>query len=278
MLKQTFRHIPGIGLKTEQRIWSLGIESWDDFLKEENKGLALRQTKAVRDYLELSQEALPQNPNFFTDLLTVNQHWRLFPHYRQKTIYLDIETTGLNEYQDHITSIATYDGHEVKTYVYGQNLDEFPDDIEQFDVLVTYNGKSFDVPMIERFFQVQLHHAHLDLRYILRNLGYSGGLKSCEKQLGLDRGSLDGVDGYFAVVLWQEYERSGNEKALETLLAYNIEDVVNLEALMVEAYNISLQKTPFFPELEIPFPLRPPIPFTADLKLVDELKRSFYRY
>jgi len=56
------------------------------------------------------------------------------------------------------------------------------------------------------------------LRYVLKSLGYSGGLKSCEKALGLDRGDLDGVDGYFAVLLWRDYQKKHNEKALETLL------------------------------------------------------------
>lgn len=43
--------------------------------------------------------------------------------------------------------------------------------------------------------------------------------------------------GFFAVLLWQEFQQTGNIKALETLLVYNIEDVVNLETLMVLAYN-----------------------------------------
>jgi len=43
-------------------------------------------------------------------------------------------------------------------------------------------------------------------------------LKFCEKALGLDRGDLDGVDGYFAVLLWRDYQKKHNEKALETLL------------------------------------------------------------
>ena len=47
--------------------------------------------------------------------------------------------------------------------------------------------------------------------------------------MGLDRGYLEGVDGYFAVLLWREYELYHDQEALETLLAYNIADTVNLE-------------------------------------------------
>ena len=46
----------------------------------------------------------------------------------------------------------------------------------------------------------------------MSSLGYRGGLKGCEKCLGLDRAELDGVDGYFAVLLWNEYRKSGNTK------------------------------------------------------------------
>jgi uncharacterized protein YprB with RNaseH-like and TPR domain len=87
-----------------------------------------------------------------------------------------------------------------------------------------------------------MNQAHLDLRYILKSLGHSGGLKSCEHQLGLARGDLEGVNGYFAVLLWKNY-RNGNKKALDTLLAYNIVDTVNLEKLMMYAFEKKLEES-----------------------------------
>jgi hypothetical protein len=99
-------------------------------------------------------------------------------------------------------------------------------------------------------------------------------LKCCEKALGLDRGDLDGVDGYFAVFLWHEYQKNNNEKALETLLAYNIEDVVNLETLMVMAYNMKLKDTPFNSTHALPLPRMPEIPFKPDLKTIDRIKTA----
>jgi len=79
----------------------------------------------------------------------------------------------------------------------------------------------------------------------LYSLGYSGGLKSCEKQLGINRsGDFADIDGYFAVLLWEEYKKNNNKKALETLLSYNIEDVLSLEKLMVISYNKKLRYIP----------------------------------
>ena len=140
-------------------------------------------------------------PALFSNTLASKHHWRLFPEFRESTAYLDIETTGLGSPGDHITTIALYDGQAIRHYICGQNLDDFERDIRDHRLLVTYNGKCFDIPFIEWQFGIKLNQAHIDLRYVLKSLGYGGGLKGCERQLGLDRGNLEGIDGYFAVLL-----------------------------------------------------------------------------
>ncbi len=122
---------------------------------------------------------------------------------------------------------------------------------------------------------MKMEQAHIDLRYVLRALGYKGGLKRCEKQMGLDRGILDGVDGYFAVLLWHEYQNTGNRKALDTLLAYNIYDTVNLENLLVEAYNQHVSKTPFAESHRLAEPFMPALPFYPDLEIIERLKHTY---
>jgi hypothetical protein len=92
-------------------------------------------------------------------------------------------------------------------------------------------------------------------------VGFSGGLKGCETKAGIERGNLIGLDGYDAVLLWYDYQRNGNQKALKTLLAYNSQDIVNLETLMVMAYNLKLKDTPFGGVNELPEPAVPEIPF-----------------
>jgi len=49
------------------------------------------------------------------------------------------------------------------------------------------------------------------------------------------------MDGYMAVLLWQRYQR-GDRTALDLLLKYNREDVVNLEVLMDRAFHISRER------------------------------------
>ena len=120
-----------------------------------------------------------------------------------------------------------------------------------------------------------MDQAHIDLRYVLAGLGYKGGLKACERSLGLDRGDLAEVDGSFAVLLWNEYKRRQNAQALETLLAYNIRDVVNLEALLIEAYNRKVAAMPFGSSLVLAPAPPPPEPFRAHEPTVRRLKAAY---
>jgi len=275
MLRHTFCHIPGIGLKTEKKLWSKGILDWDDWSENVPLNLSAFTRLEGTRLLDLSHRALEEeDPQFFAEVLASTEPWRIFPHFRDTTAYLDIETTGLSD-EAEITTIALYDGHQVLTYVNGENLDDFVDDICNYKVIVSYNGKSFDVPFLERFFKIRLDHAQIDLRHVLARLGFRGGLKGCEKQLGLHRGNLDGVDGYFAVILWNEYCRRNDPKVLETLLAYNIEDTVNLERLAVEAYNRNIAETPFAGRLALACPPPPPNPSFADFETIERLKKDY---
>ena len=103
-----------------------------------------------------------------------------------------------------------YNGELLRYYVHGRNLDRFKSDIMKYKVLVTYNGKCFDIPVINRYFNIRVGRAHIDLRYVLSSLGYKGALKGCEKKLGLRRDGLDGVDGFFAVLLWNDFVENRN--------------------------------------------------------------------
>jgi len=229
-------HIESIGAITERRLWESGLRDWDAFFGNVSIPLSAKRKYLLQQGIDESRQHLFQNnPVYFSKCLPSNQSWRFFPEFRNSTVYLDIETTGLDRYYQSITTIALYDGQEIKTFVHGKNLEDFIENIQNYKVIVTYNGKCFDIPFIENFFNIKLNHAQIDLRYILYGLGFRGGLKGVERQLGNDRGDLRDVDGFFAVLLWNEYQKTGDRKALDTLLAYNVQDTVTLENLMVTA-------------------------------------------
>lgn len=279
MLFNTFRHIPGIGPATEERLWKAGITDWEIAKSPDPPDLSTRQTSLFRREIPLSLTALEnRDPLYFSEKLPTALHWRLFPEFRDLAAYIDIETNGMDIFGGMITTIALYNGRDVFWYVNGRNLDAFVDDIQKYKLIVSYNGKSFDVPYIEQFFRIRLPHCHIDLRHVLAALGYKGGLKKCETALGIDRGFLQGIDGAFAPLLWYDYEINGNERALETLLAYNIEDVVNLEALLVTAYNLMISETPFKQDRLLPPPLRPAVPYIPDLLTIETIKRHIHTW
>lgn len=278
MLENTFLHIPKIGVVSERSLWEAGISTWDDLLEDRaGKMVASKRYDLMVDHVLASKQSIADgNPSFFASSLSHRHLWRIFPHFRDKTAFLDIETTGfMNEYGTYITTIAVLDKSGIRCYVRGDNLAEFKRDIFDYDVLVTYNGKTFDIPFIEQEFGIRLPHVQIDLRYLLKNLGYAGGLKACERQLGISRGELNGVDGYMAVLLWHDFEKNGNRKALETLLAYNIEDAVNLEKLAVITYNENVKETPFTHlEIDETYPVLS-FPFQPDMKTIERIRFQY---
>jgi hypothetical protein len=237
MLTNTFLHIPGVGRATERRLWENQVLCWDDFLTQRiARQLTGRKFGLMRHYLHYSKQNR-HNIQFFKALLPHEEQWRLFDEFQHKAVYLDIETTGLYGKQDDITVIGLYDGNRVRTFVHGINLEQFKSVVQQYQLIVTFNGSCFDLPFIEAYFKdVHFHQAHIDLRFFLKRLGYTGGLKKIEQTLNICRDEdLQGMNGYHVVLLWQRYLK-GDKAALELLVRYNAEDVVNLKSLMQIGY------------------------------------------
>lgn len=154
MLKRSFVHIPGVGFETERYIWSKGIYSWEEFL-ENYQRLSLPEKKIERilGYLDSSMDHLTiKDINFFSNTLPKPESWRLYPEFKDRAVFLDIETTGLSLYSSKITLIGTFDGGSVKTFIAGDNLDRFIDEISKYSLLITYNGALFDLPFIKTQF------------------------------------------------------------------------------------------------------------------------------
>jgi hypothetical protein len=233
MLQHTFCHIPGISQKTEEQLWENQIYTWEDF--ENNHSLISflsdKKKQVILQELYFSKLHLEQNNlRYFKELLPPKEHWRCSKH--GKIAYLDIETTGLSRWSDEITTIGVYDGIQSKIFVQGIDLEQAKEYLKQFDIIVTFNGKQFDLPFIEHHFQEKYEHLHLDLRYLLKELGFSGGLKKIELALGITRpDEIKNVDGFEAVRLWRRYKQ-GDVQALETLKQYNKEDIENLHYLL----------------------------------------------
>jgi uncharacterized protein len=248
MLERTFVHIPGIGPKTEQMLWHRGITTWQQFLEKKECIFSPGKDRMVHEFLLRSLERR-RDIRFFGDLLPSGEMWRLFETFRHKAVYLDIETDGGREGIHEITVIGIYDGKRVQTFINGKNLQEFECAIARYDLMITFNGSIFDLPFIRRFFPgISLPAVHIDLRFVLARLGYTGGLKLIEKSLGIRRDQgIEGMNGYDAVLLWRAYEW-GDRDSLDRLIQYNSADIVNLEPLMELAYTAMKKRLMKYPK------------------------------
>lgn len=236
MIENTFIHIQGIGPKTEKSIWQRGITDWNSFLSHKETVISSGKDRLIRMQLEDSI-AHYDDIEYFADRLPASDRWRMFGNFKERSVYLDIETSGDYTGGDLITVIGLYDGNRVYTFVNGQNLHEFEIAVSSYDLVITFNGASFDLPIIKKYFpNISLPAGHIDLKFLLNRLGYRGGLKKIEKELGISRdAALEGMNGFDAVKLWQEYTW-GDKEALDLLVKYNAADVVNLRPLMEDGY------------------------------------------
>jgi len=240
LIEQSFCFLKGIGLNKEKSLWRQGIVDWFEFNKsKEIQGISLNRKKELEKDLEKAQEFLEKkDPVYFNSLLPRNQNWRLFNRFKKDAMFFDIESTGLGQWNK-TTVVGTFFQEEFNAFIRGKNLsrENLIKEFNKAKLIVTFNGSLFDKPFLEREFRISINVPHIDLRFALKQLGFGGGLKSIEKQLGINRSEeTQGMDGFEAVKLWQKYEKGSNH-ALEKLIQYNKEDVINMQPLMDFTYN-----------------------------------------
>jgi uncharacterized protein YprB with RNaseH-like and TPR domain/predicted nuclease with RNAse H fold len=256
MLHKTFIHIPGIGKQTERDLWQHGIQSWDDADRFEKRfGFAGPRLQSTLDeYIPLSRAAIEnRDAAFFQRLTALGEAWRVYPEFSDQCVYLDIESTGLSTVFDTVTVVGVYDGKRYTVFTQGNNLEEVQRALEKYSVVVTFNGSGFDLRFLKNTFpKLVLPPIHIDLRWMSKRLGYSGGLKELERSLGIARKSeIAEIDGLDATVLWAKYLR-GDNAALDTLINYNTEDVVHLKAIMEICYDKMSERTAQFLRHSVP--------------------------
>jgi uncharacterized protein YprB with RNaseH-like and TPR domain len=235
MLRSSFIHIQGVGLKQEQLLWQEGILSWDDLVLHGQR-VSDRQSEAGHLWSQKpswyadSLLALKKgNLDYFMDRMPLSEHYRLALAFSEDVLFLDLETTGLNLDRNHITMVGWSLAGRYNVFVPGyDSQDLLRRDLSTAKALVTYNGKIFDLQFLAKEFKsLKIPDIHVDLRYFGQKVGFRGGQKNIEKKLGLFRPGRNG-DGHEAVRRYGEY-RSGNIQAMEELILYNRADVEGMK-------------------------------------------------
>ena len=174
-----------------------------------------------------------------------------------RAVFLDTETTGLaggTGTAAFLVGVAFLDGDRFRVRQYFMRdypeeaamLRGLAEDLRGFKHLVTYNGRTFDAPLLEARYRLNrepyplAEWAHLDLLHPARRL-WKERLESCRLQfletelLGLHRyGDVPGAD---IPRIYFDYVRSRGRdaRALAAVLEHNRLDVLSLAALAVLA-------------------------------------------
>ncbi|MCR5010157.1 MAG: ribonuclease H-like domain-containing protein [Clostridia bacterium] len=160
----------------------------------------------------------------------------------------DIETTGLYPGRDRIISASFIDpdGSNLTQYFSESSASEhltvssILSEFSDCDVIITYNGQSFDVPFVltrarkygiaeelPAFFNADVYR-WLKSYWPLAETAPSLSQKSVEKMLGIGASRTDLINGGECIQLYSEYINLDNEKAKDLILLHNGDDVRQL--------------------------------------------------
>jgi uncharacterized protein YprB with RNaseH-like and TPR domain/predicted nuclease with RNAse H fold/dephospho-CoA kinase len=144
-----------------------------------------------------------------------------------KVVFLDVETTGLSWFYDDLTMVGWARDGVYRAHIAGEDPRDLLDSLADARALVTFNGTLFDLKFLKKTFgEIALPPVHIDLRYLSRRVGLTGGQKLIENELGVNaRSGVEDLDGAAAVLLWHEFVR-GDLNALHRLVDYNRRDVL----------------------------------------------------
>ncbi len=166
----------------------------------------------------------------------------------QRFVYLDTETTGLSGGSGTIIfllGMATLEQHSIKLEQWllsrfggeAALLGNFIEALSTNDHLVSYNGKSYDLPLLISRYRMQgLAHPfeglpHLDLLHPIRRL-FGKQWNDCRlttletRLLGFER--IDDLPGSQAPEAWFDFVRQGQADRLIRIVMHNRQDVLSL--------------------------------------------------
>ncbi len=169
-----------------------------------------------------------------------------------KTVFLDTETTGLaggaGTYV-FLVGVGYFEGDQfcVRQYFmrdYNEEralLSALNDLLANFKAVVTYNGKTFDLPLMESRYimsgmKMSLKNPyHFDLLYPARRL-WKRRLENCSLStverdiLGVIR--ENDVPGYLVPEIYFRYLKTKDARALKQVFEHNLQDILSLVALV----------------------------------------------
>lgn len=186
---------------------------------------------------------------------------RLFQRYFQdlKVGVFDIETMGLNPASAEVILVGFVSvdkgGQATVTQIFAESKEEernlleaMGEEMKKYDVLLTFNGKHFDLPFVMRrcqhhglpsygkdLFNLDLYlvlHGHSNLKSIIKSLKQ----KNVEQYMGLHVDRKDEISGAESITLYENYLAEQNPYTKtnleERILLHNYDDILQLYRLL----------------------------------------------
>jgi uncharacterized protein YprB with RNaseH-like and TPR domain len=183
------------------------------------------------------------------------------PEWARRIVFFDLETTGLSGGAGTLPFLAGCGWFDDETFHVRQfflngpgaesaMLDGLADVLRDASLLVTFNGRSFDVPLLETRFAFHRKPVatsdvpHFDMLHPARRLwrrredDSSCTLSALERAvLGFHR--VSDVPGFEIPVRYFHYLRTGDWSAVEGVLEHNRHDIVSTAAVMGRALQLA---------------------------------------
>lgn len=172
----------------------------------------------------------------------------------ERMLFIDTETSGLSGGAGTFAFLIgvgrfVSDGFQLQQFIIRDPTEELAmllhlsNVINENTIFVTFNGKSFDIPLIQyrfilnRFPDRIRELPHLDILHLSRRL-WRRQLNSCTLKdlenaiLHFSRTSED-VPGWMIPDIYFEYLRTGDPKQVADVIYHNAQDIVSLAALFI---------------------------------------------
>lgn len=178
---------------------------------------------------------------------------------RNKVIFLDTETSGLSRGTGTFAFLVglgyyTKEGFFLKQIILPDPVQEpallavLVRHIETFDYIVTYNGKSFDLPLLagrhrmHRIANPFTSIGHIDLLYLARKLWryrlQSRRLGDLETHILSFTRTKDDIPGWLIPEIYQDYLHTSDARLLSGVFYHNAIDILSLAGIFVHISSI----------------------------------------
>ncbi|MBI2840709.1 MAG: ribonuclease H-like domain-containing protein [Acidobacteria bacterium] len=180
-----------------------------------------------------------------------------------RILYLDLETTGLSAGASNyafLTGLGFFadDEFRIRQYFMRDFADEpeilanVEDFLERFDAVVTFNGRAFDLPLLESRFVLGRRRTrlsglpHLDMLYPARQI-WGERLESCslrsleENLLGVERhGDVPGAD---IPQVYFEYLKTQNPYWISKVFHHNRLDILSMMCVLTICHDLVARRS-----------------------------------